>query len=199
LYDRSTVATAAAAPAVDHAGRASVVRGLVGAAIFAGLTVVGANIYIPLIPVPVTLQTLFVLLAGATIGSRYGALSQLLYVGLGVSGLPVFAGHLAGWSVIAGPTGGYLLSFLIVPILVGHLIRRSPTIRWHAFVFSVGTAVVFALGVTHLAVFFASDLPTALRLGLLPFIPGAVFKIVAATSISRSYGALRRRDRRRPI
>jgi hypothetical protein len=74
---------------------------LIGSVVFAGLTIVGANVYIPLMPVPVTLQTLFVLLAGAAIGGRYGTLSQILYVGMGAAGVPVFAGHLGGLSVFA--------------------------------------------------------------------------------------------------
>lgn len=193
MYYRSTAATTADGAVVPTSGSRSVARGLAGAAVFAGLTVLGANIYIPLLPVPVTLQTLFVLLAGATIGARYGALSQVFYVGLGAAGLPVFAGHLGGWGVLAGPTGGYLLSFLIVPLLIGRLMERSNKIRWQVLVFAAGTAVVFVMGISHLAVFYTNDWPAAVRFGLLPFIPGAVFKVFAATSISRAYGALRHR------
>jgi biotin transport system substrate-specific component len=157
---------------------------------FAVLTFVGANVYIPLTPVPVTLQTLFVLLAGAIAGSRRGAISQALYVGAGSAGLPLFAGFSGGWAVLAGPTGGYLLSFLFIPLLVGAAIARSDTLRWQVFVFSSATAAIFVCGVVHLALFYTRDVFAAVQVGVLPFLPGAVFKIVAATSIYRSYRAL---------
>jgi biotin transport system substrate-specific component len=167
----------------------------VGVVAFTGLTAVGAHIYLPLTPVPMTLQTLFVLLAGAVIGGRRGALSQTAYVALGAFGVPLFAGSLGGWGVLAGPTGGYLVSFAVVPFVVGALLRSSRSTARQVLAFSVGTALIFAMGVAHLAVFWTHDVAQALRVGLLPFIPGAVFKIVAATSISRSYSALVRHRR----
>lgn len=157
---------------------------------FAALTFVGANVYIPLTPVPVTLQTLFVLLAGAIAGTRRGAFSQALYVGAGLAGLPVFAGFAGGWGILAGPTGGYLLSFLFVPLLVGAAIARSDTLRWQVFVFSAATVAIFVCGVIHLALIYTRDVLTAFQVGVIPFLPGAVFKVVAATSIYRSYRAL---------
>ena len=195
MYGKTRVLDLSSAAAATVLGSRSVARGLFGSVVFAGLTIVGANVYIPLMPVPVTLQTLFVLLAGAAIGGRYGTLSQILYVGMGAAGVPIFAGHLGGLSVFAGPTGGYLLSFLIVPYLVSRLMGRLPTLRRQVFAFSVGTGLIFVLGVSHLAVIYTSDLSLALRLGMLPFIPGAIFKVFAATSITRSYQALRSRSR----
>jgi len=195
VYGKTRVLDLSSAAAATVLGSRSVARGLFGSVVFAGLTIVGANVYIPLMPVPVTLQTLFVLLAGAAIGGRYGTLSQILYVGMGAAGVPIFAGHLGGLSVFAGPTGGYLLSFLIVPYLVSRLMGRLPTLRRQVFAFSVGTGLIFVLGVSHLAVIYTSDLSLALRLGMLPFIPGAIFKVFAATSITRSYQALRSRSR----
>lgn len=178
-------------PAFSRTSKA-VLYGCVGAVVFAALTFVGANIYIPLKPVPITLQTLFVLLAGAVIGGRYGALGQFLYVGLGAMGLPLFAAHSSGWGIIAGPTGGYLLSFLFVPFFVAAFIRRSSSIVWQTVVFSVGTLIIFALGVAHLTAFYTHDLAAAVYVGLLPFLPGAVLKVVAAVSIYRSVSALAR-------
>jgi biotin transport system substrate-specific component len=197
VYDKTRVLDLNSAAAATVSGSRALARGLIGSVVFAVLTIVGANVYIPLMPVPVTLQTLFVLLAGAAIGGRYGTLSQVLYVGMGAAGVPVFAGHLGGLSVFAGPTGGYLLSFLIVPYLVSRLMGRLPTLRRQVFSFSVGTGLIFVMGVSHLAVVYTSDLSLALRLGMLPFIPGAIFKIFAATSITRSYQALRSRSRSR--
>jgi biotin transport system substrate-specific component len=184
------------APARAVGAPRTVTAGLLGAVVIAGLTFVGANIVIPLFPVPVTMQTLFVLLAGAAIGGRYGSLGQTLYVGLGAAGLPVFAGGASGFAVLGGPTGGYLISFLLVPFLVAALLSHSRSIPWLLMTYTLATAVIFAFGVTHLAAWYTGDVSDALRLGLLPFVPGAIFKIVAATSISRAYWAWAGRARR---
>jgi biotin transport system substrate-specific component len=176
--------------AVENATITSSALGILGALTLATLTWVGANIYIPFQPVPFTLQTLFVLLSGSVVARRYGTLGQLTYVGAGVLGLPVFAGSTAGWAIITGPTGGYLLSFLVAPAVVSLLLSRSRGLATEALAFVAGTVVIFLFGVTHLALFYTHDAAAAISLGLVPFIPGAVIKIVAAMSIHRSYRAL---------
>ncbi len=178
----------------SRAGRIAI--GIALSLLFAGLTVVGANIVIPIQPVPITLQTLFVLLAGASIGLGWGSLSQAIYLGLGVAGVPVFASGAAGTAVFGGPTAGYLLSFLVAPLVVGWLLRRSLSTAWQVFAFVVGTAVIFLSGVTFLTLFITHDLGQALAVGLVPFLPGAIFKIIAAVSIHRSSQALIRHYRR---
>jgi biotin transport system substrate-specific component len=186
----SALPVAPGALARAHAPARGLATRLAVCVAFAALTFAGANIVIPLQPVPITLQTLFVLLAG---DRGWGATSQTLYVGAGALGLPVFAGGLAGWGIIAGPTGGYLVGFAVAPLVVGALIHRRPSTLWQGGVFVLGTAVIFALGLAHLALFYTHDLGGALAVGLFPFVPGAVLKVVAATSIYRSYGALRAR------
>ncbi len=187
------------APVLDAAvSRTSRIALGVGLAIlFAGLTTVGAFIEIPIQPVPITMQTLFVMLAGASIGRGWGSLSQWLYVGLGVAGVPVFAGGATGAGILTGPTGGYLLAFLVAPWIIGTLLRRSDGLAWQAFAFTVGNVVILAMGVTHLTLFYTHDLGQALVVGALPFLPGAAFKIVAALSIHRSSTALIRHYRKR--
>jgi biotin transport system substrate-specific component len=187
VYEKATAG--AAGPMVPAATR-TVAGGLLGAAVIAALTGVGAYIVIPLFPVPITMQTLFVLLAGAAIGGRYGSLGQVFYVGLGVAGVPVFAGGAGGLAVLGGPTGGYLISFLAAPLVVAALLRGSRSLPRLVLSFTAGTVVIFAFGVAHLAAWYTGDLGEALRLGMVPFIPGAVFKIAAAASISRAYWAL---------
>lgn len=93
------------------------------AALFAALTAVVSPVKIPLgfTPVPITLQTLMVLLSGAVLGARYGALSQALYLLVGALGLPVFAGGGSGFGAILGPTGGYLLSYPLAAATVGFM------------------------------------------------------------------------------
>jgi biotin transport system substrate-specific component len=178
-------------------GARRMVAGLGLSAAFAALTVVGANIVIPIEPVPITLQTLFVLLAGASIGAGWGSLSQWMYIALGVIGLPVFAGGAAGAAVLAGPTGGYLISFLIAPWVIGTLLRRSNRIGWQVFSFAVGKVVILTLGVAHLTLFYTHDLAQSLAVGVVPFLPGAAIKIAAAVSIHRSSQALVRHYRSR--
>jgi biotin transport system substrate-specific component len=199
----NTAATKSAFPISPAATRVPASRarriaaGLALSAAFAGLTVVGANIVIPIQPVPVTMQTLFVLLAGASIGAGWGSISQWIYVGLGALGLPVFAGGASGAAILAGPTGGYLVSFLIAPWVIGALLRRSDRIGWQLFSFAVGKVVILAVGVTHLTLFYTHDLGQSLAVGVVPFLPGAAIKIVAALSIHRSSQALVRHYRSR--
>jgi len=174
-----------------------VALGIAGAASFAALTALGASIEIPLQPVPITLQTLFVLLAGASLGARYGTLSQLMYVGAGAAGLPVFAGGASGAAILAGPTGGYLIAFMITPALIALLLKRSETLLWQIASFTAGKLLILTLGVIHLTLFYTHDIGRSLFVGVLPFLPGAVFKIVAAVSIHRSSRALVRHYRAR--
>ena len=102
-------------------------RGMMFAALFAALTAAVSPIRIPLgfTPVPITLQTLMVLLSGAILGARYGALSQVLYLSVGILGLPVFAGGSSGLPVLFGPTGGYLLSYPIAAFCIGWLSEKK--------------------------------------------------------------------------
>lgn len=179
-------------PTRASAAAGSLARGLAAAVAFAILTWVGANVYVPLEPVPVTLQTLFVLLAGSAIGGRYGALSQSMYVAAGAVGLPVFAGGAAGWGILAGPTGGYLVAFLVTPLVVSRLLRGSTSVAVQVFAFTAGTLVIFVLGISHLALFYTHDVGAAVRVGLLPFIPGTFIKIAAALSVHRGAAALSR-------
>jgi len=195
MSSRLTTSTPAAPLVGQHvAVSRRIVTGVVGTVVFAALTWVGANIRIPLEPVPVTLQTLFVLLAGAIVGRSRGALSQALYIGVGALGVPVFAGA-AGLAVLAGPTGGYLAAFIVAPLVVGAMMPHARTVVLQTAVFTVGTLIIFALGVTHLGIFYTHGFLSALKAGFVPFLPGAVFKVVAAVSIYRSYSALTGRGR----
>ena len=97
---------------------------MIYASLFGAGTAAGAYLIIPLPPVPITLQTLFVWgLAGALLGARLGALSQLVYLLIGIIGLPVFAGGKAGLGVLFGPTGGYLIGFVAGAWVIGTLVN----------------------------------------------------------------------------
>jgi biotin transport system substrate-specific component len=169
----------------------AVLAGTLGVVGFAGLTWVGSQIRIPIGPVPITLQTLFVLLAGALVGSFRGWLSQTLYVTAGSFGLPVFAGTVGGLAVLSGPTGGYIVGFVVAPLVVGKLISARKGFAWSVFVFTLGSLLILALGVLHLAFFYTPNLWTAIQVGLLPFLAGDAAKIFAAASIYSSYRRFR--------
>lgn len=134
-------------------------------------------------PVPITGQTFAVLLVGALLGSRRGAAAVLAYLVEGLAGLPVFAAGGAGAAHLAGPTGGYLLGFLVAAWVVGRLAERGWDRRFPATVaaMSVGTLLLFVPGVAWLSVFIGPE--RALIAGVLPFIPGAIIKIVLAAAL----------------
>ncbi|MCL0090986.1 biotin transporter BioY [Dehalococcoidia bacterium] len=161
-------------------------RGMVFAAIFAALTAVGAFIAIPIGPVPISLQSLFVHLAGALLGSRLGALSQFIYVLVGVMGLPVFAGGASGLGVLLGPRGGYLIGFVAGAYITGKLIemREKPGFLWIAMSCVAGLVVIYIVGMLQLSI--VADLPVtgALAVGVVPFLIGDAIKIIAATFIT---------------
>lgn len=156
------------------------------------LTAASAAVRIPVpgTPVPITLQTLAVLLAGFTLGPRRGAASQMLYLSLGMTGLPVFAAA----SLSASPfTGGYLVGFVFAALAVGALRRRLPDTIGGIFVAAVGgTAVIFTFGLAWLTWVLGGHVALALAQGLFPFLPGAVLKITAAVAIVRTASSVRR-------
>ena len=161
-------------------------RGMIYASLFGALTAMGALVSIPLQPVPVTLQTLFLYLAGSLLGGSLGALSQLIYLVLGVIGLPVFSGGKAGLGVFLGPTGGYLVGFVAGAYVTGKIVRwrENPGLVWVVFAMLAGTAAVYALGVLQLVVVGKLPVEKAAAVGVLPFLPGDALKIAAASVIT---------------
>ena len=163
---------------------------------FSAFVALTAQVAIPLGPVPLTLQTLGVLFTGAALGSRRGALALLLYLLEGAVGLPVFAGGAGGILHLLGPTGGYLISYPLAAGLVGLLAERGWDKRpiRTALAMLTGNLVIYALGVSWLAVFLG-DLETALVSGMLVFIVGDLIKIALATFALPGGWALVRRRR----
>jgi biotin transport system substrate-specific component len=149
----------------------------------AAVTGIAAQIAIPLWPVPVTLQTFTVLLAGAALGPMRGAASILLYLGIGAAGVPWFA---QGNSGVGFVTFGYVIGFVLAAALVGWLARRgaSRTVVGTVGAMILGNLVIYALGVPYLAVAaFGGDVAEALRLGALPFLVGDGLKILLAAGL----------------
>src|SRR5215204_5351335 len=146
--------------------------------------------------VALTLQTLGVLFTGAVLGSRRGALALLLYLTEGALGLPVFAGGASGVGYMLGPTGGYLVGFVVAAGVVGRLAQRGWDRRlvWAAVAMVIGNVIIYVCGVAWLAVFLG-DLWGALVKGMLLFVVGDLIKIaVAALTLPGGWKLARRRD-----
>jgi biotin transport system substrate-specific component len=150
---------------------------------FAALTALAARFEIPNFPVPFTLQTMTVLLAGAFLGSRNGALSQLLYLVSGSAGLPVFAGGAIGFWHILGPTGGYLLSFPLAAAIVGYLLRERRSFAGVVLSMAAGLLAIFTIGTVHLYATAIHDIGAAFSAGFLIFSWWDVLKLGAASMI----------------
>ena len=138
------------------------------------------RIPLPFTPVPITGQTFAVLLVGAGLGSRRGAISLALYLLLGLLGLPFFAGGASGLAILLGPTGGYLVGFVVAATLVGLLAARGLDRRIPSalLAFLTGEVVIYLFGVAWLSVFLG--IPHAITAGLLPFLFGDAIKLAAA-------------------
>jgi biotin transport system substrate-specific component len=151
------------------------------------LTAACAQISIPIPgdPVPLTGQTFAVMLCGAGLGANRGAASMLLYLGLGLIGLPVYSDGDSGFSVIWGATGGYLVGFVIAAYVMGRLAERQHdrTPLKALPLFAIGSVIIYAIGVPWLAVSADLSLVTAMDLGIVPFIPGAIIKALLAAGL----------------
>jgi biotin transport system substrate-specific component len=160
---------------------------LVLAALMAALTAAGAYMAIPIGPVPIVLQSLFVILSGLVLGSRWAAASMAIYLLAGLIGLPVFAGGGGGPAKLIGPTGGYLVGFLLAAYLIGLVAERSNGRLWINLLGLVaGSLVIYLCGVAWLKTVLDVSLNKALAMGMWPFLPGDALKIAAALALEKS-------------
>lgn len=162
------------------------VQRMVYASMFGALTAIGAFLIIPLQPLPITLQTLFTEMAGALLGGAAGAWSQIIYILLGVIGLPVFAGGKAGLGTLLGPTGGYLFGFIAGAYVIGKIVkaRREPGLAWVILALLAGNLVIYVLGTIQLALITHYSLLNSLMVGVVPFLPGDLLKLLAAAGLT---------------
>ena len=168
---------------------------------FSLLTALAAQLVVPLpwTPVPLTGQTFAVLLTGALLGSRMGALTMLVYLAEGAVGLPFFRGGAGGAQHLLGPTAGYLFAFPVAAFVTGHLAERGWDRRFAtaAAAMALGSLVILACGWGWLSLFYrtAAD---AFAAGVLPFLVGDVIKIaLAASALPAGWALLRRTGSRR--
>ena len=150
---------------------------------FSILTVFAAQVSIPVKPVPFTLQTMLVLLAGAFLGARNGAYSQIAYLAAGAIGVPVFANFSLGFATLFGPTGGYLLAFPVAAYLVGKIVEQNKSLWAVAASMVLGTLLILVAGALYLSLFFDGNLSSVITPGILIFSPWAIIKVSAAVSV----------------
>lgn len=153
-------------------------------ALFISLTIVGSWISIPIGPVPITLQLLFVLLSGLILGARLGFLSQVVYLIIGAIGLPVFANFKGGIVHIYGPTGGYLLAFPIASLIVGWISKKKNGFINNLIASLVGIIIIYLFGFLRLGIFL-KDFKKAFFVGVVPFIAIDLAKAFIAAFIAK--------------
>lgn len=172
---------ATSAPLYRWREESSVITKVSAAFVLALLMALAAQVRIvlPFTPVPFTGQVLVVLL-GALVLGRYGALGQGMYLVMG-SALGWFSG-MAGFAALLGPTGGYLLGFVMASIVIGEMVERRNewSIRQVLAVMSLGVLIIYSLGALQLALFLGLDVTEAMVLGVLPFITVDALKVLLA-------------------
>lgn len=165
---------------------------------FAALTGVAAQlkVYLPFTPVPITLQTFAVVLAGIALGARWGGASQAIYATLGAAGVPWFAGLSGGLGSIFGPTGGYIVGFVFAAVFIGNLTdryrgaRRIPALIGLLlianFVVIYGIGLPWLFGWLTVANGSMPSLMELLTMGLFPFIAGDIVKVLGAAAVAKA-------------
>jgi len=162
-------------------------RWMVLASLMAALTAVGAYIHVPIGPVPIVLSTLFVLLAGLLLGSRWGLTSMGLYLLVGAIGIPVFAGGKGGFAHFFGPTGGYLFGYVLASWITGFISERARGLLiLDIFAVLVGSLAIYGLGVPWLKMVTQLSWSKTLMVGVVPFLIGDAVKASVAIILARA-------------
>lgn len=169
----------------SHDNKRTAVKDLVFTAMFAALIAVCSLISIPVGAVPVTLQTFAVCLSAAMLGWKRGMLSVLIYILLGAVGVPVFAGMKGGVGVLAGPTGGYIVGFLLTALIIGFAAQR-----WDrkalplTLAMALGVLACYAVGTLWFTISTGTNIYDAMLMCVVPFLLPDGAKIAAAVLLS---------------
>jgi biotin transport system substrate-specific component len=155
-----------------------------------------ARIYLPWTPVPLNGQTLGVLLAGVLLGGRWGGVSMAIYAGLGAAGVPWFTGLNGGLACLAGPTGGYIIGFILAALFLGYFtdryVRARCFVSMLALMLFSNFVLIYGPGLLQLGLWLdlvkgqSASFTTLLVMGAVPFIAGDITKAVAAALIARA-------------
>jgi biotin transport system substrate-specific component len=179
-------------PSRDDA-RFAVLRAVVLMAVGSALLTLSAKVQVPLPYVPMTLQTLVVLIIGASFGWRLGGATVALYLTQGAMGMPVFAGPTAGIGYLMGPTGGFLIGFLAAAIVMGFMAERGwdRSLLRVVVMMSVGHAVIFAFGLAQLSL--VMPLSQTWTVGVAPFVAATLVKTALAVALMQAAWSVTRR------
>ena len=170
-------------------------RWTVLASLMAALAAVGSYIYVPVGPVPIVLTTLFVLLSGLLLGSRWGLISMAIYLLVGAIGMPVFAGGRGGFPHFFGPTGGYLFGYALSAWVTGVVSERSRGLLVvEVLAVTAGSVSIYLVGVPWLKVVTQISWTKALMLGMAPFLIGDALKASVALILARAVRPILKRS-----
>ena len=166
---------------------ADTLRMTVNASLSAALIAAGAYMAIPIGPVPIVLQNFFVMLTALLLGIRWGMGAIAVYLLAGVCGLPVFAGGMGGIGRLAGPTGGYLIGYLPMVLIIGLIVEKTDNrMIYDILAMILGTIILYACGVTWLKIVTGMAWSKAFAVGMYPFLIGDAVKIAVAAPLARS-------------
>ena len=160
-------------------------REMILVGIFAALTSVCAQISIPFTPVPLTFSLFAVFMSAVLLGPKCGAFSQIIYVLIGLCGAPVFAGFHGGIGILAGYTGGYILSYPVIALIVGLLLKNCKTLSRIDMIGAmvIGLIICYTMGASWLGFTLKKSVSEAITLGVAPFLPLDLIKIVIVAII----------------
>ena len=166
--------------AITWVEKGSIARNLFLALGFAILTALSAQIriVIPISPVPITGQTFVVLLSGLILGSTFGAISMLMYLFIGMSGLPFFSAGVAGLAILKSPTIGYIIGFFLAAYVIGAFAAKP------VMAILLGSLTIYIAGVSGLMIILNTSLSNALAIGVVPFLIGDAIKSILAMGLA---------------
>lgn len=160
-------------------------------AIFTALTAIGAFISIPIGPVPITLQTLFVLLSGILLGSKLGTLSQIVYIALALVGIPIFSGFSGGPQILLKPSFGFAIGFVFAAYIIGKITNEVTSPKKIYFATLIGSLVIYLFGLPYIHYILNNVMGMELsfsevfKMGCLLFIPGDLLKLILANLVGK--------------
>ena len=166
--------------AITWVEKGSIARNLFLAFGFAILTALSAQvrIVIPISPVPITGQTFVVLLSGLILGSTFGAISMLMYLFIGMSGLPFFSAGVAGLAILKSPTIGYIIGFFLAAYVIGAFATKP------ILAIVLGSMTIYIAGVSGLMIILNTSLSNAIAIGVVPFLIGDAIKSILAMGLA---------------
>lgn len=160
---------------------------LVYCALFAAIIAVASQIFVPVQPIPINAGLFAVLLCGGMLGKKYGTLSVVVYILLGIMGAPVFAGFRGGLGVLAGPTGGYIAGYVVIAFVAGAVCEKTKKLKYTIPFMILAVMLCYCLGTLWFCVTTGNGFVSAFSMCVIPFVPWDILKIVLASTVIKKY------------